>query len=953
MFNVIMESVNRRIHHIRFSYKITFTIIFLLCGFLSNASKNISTINYTPKDYHADRQNWSVSAGQNGNIYFANNYEGLLVFDGTTWKIYSPPNRSILRSVKVFNDTIIYTSGYMELGYWKPDKFGDLNYYSLTSKAKKYLKTNKNIEFWNIAIQDDYIYFRSFNDILVFHDDSITPIYPDGTASVMNRVNDKVLFATPKGIFQIIGTTVKPFIESDFFTNKLVKFITPFNQEKILIGTEGNGIFIWDGKKLSEWNSKWTDYFIKNQPNRSTVTPTQVIIGTIVDGIVIFDHKGNLITQLNAQNGLTSNTVLGIGTDPWDNIWLALDDGIAFICDRQKKSFQIEKIPGIGAVYAAALLDSNLYLGTNQGLFVRPKENNNRNVEFVPGTQDQVWNLKIIDGKLWAGHNRGTFEVDGKNAHLISSSQPGGFAINEDPLNPGQLIQCTYSSLIVYKKDNDNYHFDHRIKNFDDLIQYIEIDHLGNIWLGHMRKAVYKVTTDDSRDSVIAKQYYGSDVFGQDHSVHVFNVENRIVFTSGRQIFTYDDLTDTIIPYVSLNRALGEFESSHRIIVAPDHHYWFVSENNIGLFKIEHDSVKLIKNYPTALFDPPVVDRFENILPTSEVTAILCLHNGIAKLNANIQDPVELMGQHLPLLRHAEMYNNRGKLNLIPLHQQNIKIRYNFHNLMFRFSFPKMDDLPIHYQYMITGINPNWSAKTTIPEFRIERLPAGKYDLQVKAVDLWGNESKTFKFSFEILPVWYASKTAISVYVILFVAILLFFRSWGIRQTRRKENLQHEKREKELIRLRNEKLNNEIQHKSKELASSTMAIIKKNEFLLTLKDIIDNQKQELGSRFPDKYYSYLNNRIDENISNQDDWQIFETNFEQAHEQFFQKIKTKYPELTSSDLRLCAFLHMNLSSKEIAPLLGISARGVENHRYRLRKKMNLEHDDSLIDVINGI
>jgi DNA-binding CsgD family transcriptional regulator len=96
----------------------------------------------------------------------------------------------------------------------------------------------------------------------------------------------------------------------------------------------------------------------------------------------------------------------------------------------------------------------------------------------------------------------------------------------------------------------------------------------------------------------------------------------------------------------------------------------------------------------------------------------------------------------------------------------------------------------------------------------------------------------------------------------------------------------------------------------------------------------------------------LHKKIDENISNQDDWQIFENNFERAHDKFFTKMKTNYPDLTSSDLRLCAYLHMNLSSKEIAPLLGISVRGVENHRYRLRKKMNLEHDENLVEIING-
>jgi len=178
------------------------------------------------------------------------------------------------------------------------------------------------------------------------------------------------------------------------------------------------------------------------------------------------------------------------------------------------------------------------------------------------------------------------------------------------------------------------------------------------------------------------------------------------------------------------------------------------------------------------------------------------------------------------------------------------------------------------------------------------------------------------------------------------------FRRWGIRMTKRKEKHQHEEREKELIRLRNAKLHDEVEHKSKELANSTMSIIKKNELLMELKEIIEKQKVELGSRYPDKYYNYLNKKIDENISNKDDWQIFQNNFERAHDQFFSRMKSNFPQLTQNDLRLCAYLHMNLSSKEIAPLLGISFRGVENHRYRLRKKMNLDHDDSLIQIISG-
>ena len=78
--------------------------------------------------------------------------------------------------------------------------------------------------------------------------------------------------------------------------------------------------------------------------------------------------------------------------------------------------------------------------------------------------------------------------------------------------------------------------------------------------------------------------------------------------------------------------------------------------------------------------------------------------------------------------------------------------------------------------------------------------------------------------------------------------------------------------------------------------------------------------------------------INKNLNTTDDWKLFEEAFNNADKDFLKNLKQKHPELTSNDLRLCTYLRLNLSSKEIAPLLNISSRSVEVKRYRLRKKM---------------
>src|SRR5690606_25424916 len=150
-----------------------------------------------------------------------------------------------------------------------------------------------------------------------------------------------------------------------------------------------------------------------------------------------------------------------------------------------------------------------------------------------------------------------------------------------------------------------------------------------------------------------------------------------------------------------------------------------------------------------------------------------------------------------------------------------------------------------------------------------------------------------------------------------------------------------------------EKLQAEIAAKSNELANSTMAIIKKNEVLIAIKEKLSHLEKQQGNGLSTTDFHKLRRIIDANISNDDDWRIFEQSFNRAHEDFFRELKHRHPELTPNDLRLCAYLKMNISSKEIAPLLNISVRGVEIRRYRLRKKLNLEHDDNLVEYMMAL
>jgi hypothetical protein len=186
------------------------------------------------------------------------------------------------------------------------------------------------------------------------------------------------------------------------------------------------------------------------------------------------------------------------------------------------------------------------------------------------------------------------------------------------------------------------------------------------------------------------------------------------------------------------------------------------------------------------------------------------------------------------------------------------------------------------------------------------------------------------------------------VYLSIFFGLFIFIRKYYRKRLKIQEQNLRDEKEKALIKMRNERLSSEIQQKTEQLADTTFAIIKKNELLMQIKRLLmSNRKVQNNS---DKQIYNTLRLIERNISNSDDWKIFENNFEQAHQEFLSRLKEAYPDLLHNDLKLCAFLRMNLSSKKIGSLLGISTRSVENHRYRIRKKLKIDHDANLTDFI---
>ncbi|WP_431212844.1 triple tyrosine motif-containing protein [Puia sp. P3] len=222
-------------------------------------------------------------------------------------------------------------------------------------------------------------------------------------------------------------------------------------------------------------------------------------------------------------------------------------------------------------------------------------------------------------------------------------------------------------------------------------------------------------------------------------------------------------------------------------------------------------------------------------------------------------------------------------------------------------------------------------------------LPAGNYVFQVRSKSNLGNESAVCSYSFSILPPWYQTGWAYGLYVLLFAALVYLLYRWQRRIFRRQQRrheeeqkrlqylhqLELEKSEKEIVKLKNENLESEIEHKNTELASAAMHLVQKGELLSNIRDELVRLKKAGNGNgegsTTDEFKKMLRILEEENKMDKD-WEQFAVHFDKVHSDFLRILKSAYPSLSAHEMKLCAYLRMNLSSKEIAQLENISTRG---------------------------
>lgn len=887
--------------------------------------------NYSKQDYTGDNQIWNVTQGDDNAIYFANN-SFLQRFDGVKWEKYTLPNKSIIRSV-FSSQHKIYTGSYNEFGYWKRTN-GKMIYTSISASKNLFENNSKSEEIWKIFEVDTKIYFQSFNELFIYDGKNISKKKFPHQISYCYVVDNIIYAATVRqGIYKLQNDT---FIKVDDFSiiDKNIIYGIEKYKDQYYFFTQKNGVFLKKpNAPLSVWENSINDKLKSQIIISSKIFENKMLIGTAFNGLYVINLDTNQYYNINRSNVLRNNSVLSIFVDREKNFWLGLDNGISYVVQNSPYKVFSDNSGQLGTVYSIAKHKEGYLLGTNHGVF----KVGDSYFELIPNSEGQVWNIKQLGNKYIIGHNEGTFEFSDLGNYRKISDLVGGWRLQKD-IYSDDLLQSNYIGL--YKIDDRDFS---KYKKLNDKMKpikdFVQLNSTTFIYTDGYR-GLYKLelNNDDSVKKTI--NLTATNNIKNDYGVKLFKYKQTELFYIDNKWYFLDAVNDKLLIHEDFS---ANFINIQEIIAIDD-----------SSFMVNKDGVLYVINQfkNDFIWKPIPIEYYKGKLINNE-TSVFYLDG---KYLVNMDDGF----LQIDSIKHK-------------FYKQNIKIEaYDSQNRFIKstssIDYKEEVTLFVISEYfgskkatLFYTINNEQLKDLGKGVIELKNLSSGNHLIKIFTIDE-GQYKEINQFEITVKNPWYLSIWMKLVYFILIGLILYIYYKWNKIKYNQKIALKEEelRHKNEIVRLEIEaqnKLNlqeyekhmleNQVQIKANELAGKSLSIVKQTELIDSIKKILESETSSASLK------SKISKAIKINSINKNEWKSFENNLLKSNEDFVKELSHNYQNLTSKDIKLCIYLKMNLSSKEIAPLMNISYRGVELHRYRLRKKLNLDSSINLNLFMNNL
>lgn len=953
-------------------------ILYLLCS-VPILSANGIGMHYIEnyENYPAsDGQVWQIGVYDDGWTYFASK-NGFLQFDGNRWSLIPTRNGLEARSVCASHrDEKIYVAGINEFGYLAPDDSGSLIYTCLSDSLGEEADVGN---FWGLYRSNGHLYIQSDYHVLCYGGDRFSRIESDAKLNCSDMIDGVMYLGTSDGLKIVAGDRIFPAIGAESISGKRVRRVLPYDK-RLLVVTD-DAVYDYDGKTMHRIVTEADSRLAASDIYTAAIRDNTLALGTVLGGVFIVDLTNGSVEVYNHNSGLKNETVLSLAFDRSGNLWAGTDDGIERIMlTMPVTTLSSGQLP-VGSGYAMANDGDTWYIGTNRGLFRLNSspgsfgETEPFTYSLVGGLRGQVWGLTNIDGRVYCMHDNGLYAVDGNTISRISDFS-GVWNFQTLPGYTDRAVAGTYTGIVYLQRNPDG-----TWQNVGYLDGYrgsafvVVPEDERHIWVDNNSGGM-RITVNKAKTAIESEKDYGQNKgLPSSKDISISRVGGKVYFATSDGAYYYDASRDSIVPDKWINGLIGKGVNLLRLTEKDDFIYAMTAGEilKIDVTKRGSDNRGAVRRLPIYPANARPMSKTTDILPTESGIVILPSKSGFSFY--------DFAGDSTQRVKSRES----GRINYFAvttpvdsiLYESNFRrikphprIPYESNCVRFDFHVPDvMTSAVVGYRYRLN--NQTWSELTTVPFKEFTDLIEGSYVFHVQAMMSDGTVSED-AFEFTILPPWYRSGWAYVAYALIIIAVLAGIYLLERRRVRGKERSvakakdqeialqqarfaeKEEEQETRIANLEQDKLKLELEHKTQEMANLLITLSSKHETLLSfkaeLKKLYANFHGEAADR---KQILALQTRINTALQAEDVMERIEKEFDLVHNNFIKQLRQTYPDLSRNELMMCMYIRMNLSNKEIAPLMNMSTRGVETLRYRMRRKMGLERENSLTDFLGSI
>ena len=843
--------------------------------------------NFSPKAYKGTPQNWAVIQDHRGLVYVGNTNQGIYEYDGTTWRhiTNNPSEQNTVRSFSIDSSGVIYVGAKADFGVLLPDSKGKLKYLSFKNKIAE--KDQDFSDIFKTYTTEDGVFFQSFQSLILWKNGKYKIWYPEKNTSFhLSFYVNNVLYIRERGsgLKYLKNDQLISVPGGEKFSEERIFTMLPFDKDKILIGTQTQGVYFFDTKNnvfsKDPAYKNVDDFIIENALYQGLVIDeTYFAFSTFNGGVLVFDKKGNIRRIIDKRAGLQDEFVYYSYSDYQKNLWFGLNNGVSKAEISSQFSSWDESLGLKGGVTSICMHKETLYATTDLGVFYLEKGM----FRQVQGINSQCWNVcsvKIPLGKtteelLLVAAGTGVYEISNNSARHLFSHQSCSKLL-QSKKNPKRVfIGCAegLSSIIFNNgqwkdegKINKTFRFKEEQRSLDKPVRSIQEDVNGNLWLGTDDDGFYKIKFwTDTSFSTVEFPYitlFDSAYFEKGNrklsTYRVFNYGEKLLFATEGGLFEYDSVKTRFYP----SDILEKNTSGVYIIAGDNSGNLFFSLYDKDSQWIEMYRTKDNKLFPDTISFNRLKDLyFESIYCDTAGQVWIGCNNGIFQFDNSIHKDFNVVKPSL--IRkvtigrdsvifwgtfYTEIKSDDSIVRKIALHQSEQmipSIDYAYNSITFNFSYPGYEDESANiFSFYLEGYkDEKWSDWTSDPKKDYTNLDPGTYVFHVRAKNIYGIVSPEITYKFIVFPPWYRTWWAFLIYIILaFIVVYAIAKINTYRLLKEKQRLEQivKERTAEVV-----KQKEEIQGQHDQLVYLNTELQQQKEEIETQRDEIEGQRDEI------------------------------------------------------------------------------------------------------------